>query len=70
MTAPTQEQTLRNSPLGGEKSVRLIEHDTLADIKPSFKDDTNIVPTPPRESASSNCEKIVERDVEVYRKEA
>jgi hypothetical protein len=66
----TQERTLHNSPLGGEKSVRLIEHDTLANIKPSFKDDTNIVPTPPRESASSNCEKIVERDVEVYRKEA
>ena len=42
----------------------------LADIKPSFKDDTNIVPTPPRESAFSDCEKVVERDVEVYRKEA
>jgi hypothetical protein len=42
----------------------------LADIKPSFEDDTDIVPTPPRQSAFSNCEKVVERDVEVYRKEA
>ena len=39
--------------------------DTLADIKPSFKDDTEIVPTPPRQSAFSNCEKVVERDVKV-----
>ena len=53
-----------------ERSVCLIEGDALADIKPSFKDDTNIVPMPPRELASSNCEKVVERDVEVYRKEA
>jgi hypothetical protein len=43
---------------------------TWRDIKPSFKDDTNIVPTPPREPAFSDCEKVVERDVEVYRKEA
>jgi hypothetical protein len=42
----------------------------VGDIKPSFKDDTDIVPTPPRESAFSNCEKVVERDVEVYRKKA
>jgi hypothetical protein len=48
----------------------LVNRDTLADIKPSFKDDTNIVTMPPRESASSNCEKVVERDVEVYRKKA
>jgi len=48
----------------------LIEGDALADIKPSFKDGTNIVPMPPRELASSNCEKVVERDVEVYRKKA
>jgi len=47
-----------------------VSRDTLADIKPSFKDDTNIVPTPPREPAFSDCEKVVERDVEVYRKEA
>jgi hypothetical protein len=44
--------------------------DTLADIKPSFKDDTDIVPTPPRQSAFSNCEKVVERNVEMYGKEA
>jgi hypothetical protein len=54
----------------GERSVCLIEGDALADIKPSFNDDTNIVPMPPRELASSNCEKVVERDVEVYRKKA
>jgi hypothetical protein len=54
----------------GERSVCLIEGDALADVKPSFKDDTNIVPMPPRELASSNCEKVVERDVEVYRKKA
>ena len=57
-------------PSVGERSVYLIEGDVLADIKPSFKDDTNIVPIPPLELASSNCEKVVERDVEVYRKEA
>jgi hypothetical protein len=51
-------------------SACLVSRDALADIKPSFKDDTNIVPTPPREPAFSDCEKVVERDVEVYRKEA
>ena len=51
-------------------SACLVNRDALADIKPSFKDDTDIVPTPPRQSAFSNCEKVVERDVEVYRKEA
>ncbi|MGB9170198.1 MAG: hypothetical protein WCC35_01255, partial [Bradyrhizobium sp.] len=54
----------------GERSRYLIERYASLDIKPSFKDDTNIVPIPPRESASSNCEKVVERDVEMYRKEA
>jgi hypothetical protein len=48
----------------------LINRDKLADINPSFENDTNIVPIPPRESAFSNCEKVVERDVEVYRKKA
>jgi hypothetical protein len=48
----------------------LINRDTLADIKPSFENDTNIVPIPPEQSAFSNCEKVVERDVEVYRKKA
>jgi len=57
-------------PLGGEKLACLIACDALADVKPSFKDDANIVPTPPREPAFSDCEKVVERDVEVYRKEA
>jgi hypothetical protein len=54
----------------GERSLYLIARDGLADIKPSFKDDTNIVPIPPREPAFSNCAKGVERDVEVYRNEA
>ena len=43
---------------------------TWRNIKPSFKDDANIVSTPPRELAFSDCEKVVEHDVEVYRKEA
>jgi hypothetical protein len=46
----------------------LVEHATLAYIKPSFKDDTNIVAIPPLEPAFSNCEKVVKRDVEVDRK--
>jgi hypothetical protein len=48
----------------------LVSRDTLADVKPSFEKDTNIVPTPPEQSAFSNCEKVVERGVEVYRKKA
>ena len=51
-------------------SACLVNRDTLADIKPSFENDTNIVPTPPEQSAFSNCEKVVERGVEVYRKKA
>ena len=51
-------------------SAFLLNRDTLADIKPSFENDTNIVPMPPEEAAFSNCEKVVERDVEVYRKKA
>ena len=38
--------------------------------KPSLENDTNFVPMPPDKSAFSNCEKAVERDVEVYRKKA
>jgi hypothetical protein len=49
---------------------RLVSRDTLANIKPSFENDTNIVTIPPEQSAFSNCEKVVERDVEMYRKEA
>jgi hypothetical protein len=48
----------------------LVNSDTLADIKPSFENDTNIVPVPPEEAAFSNGEKVVERDVEVCRKKA
>ena len=48
----------------------LVSRDTLKDINPSFKSDTNIVPMPPEQSAFSNCEKIVERDEEVYGKKA
>ena len=50
--------------------MAVVERLTLRDIKPSFKDDTNIVPISPRESAFSNGEKAVEGDVKVYRKEA
>jgi hypothetical protein len=48
----------------------VIERYASADIKPSFKDDSDIVPIPPRKPAFSYCEKSVERDVEVYRKQA
>ena len=51
-------------------SACLVNRDTLADIKPSFENDTKIVSLPPEEAAFSNCEKVVERDVEVYRKKA
>jgi len=43
-------------------------HATLAYIKPSFKDDTDIVPISPLEPAFSDREKFVKRDVEVDRK--
>ena len=46
----------------------LVSRDTLVDINPMFENDTNIVPMPPEQSAFSNCEKVIERDVEVYRK--
>jgi hypothetical protein len=46
----------------------LIARDTLADIKPSFENDTNIVPPPPHEPTFPNRKKAVERDEEVYRK--
>ena len=51
-------------------SAFLLNRDTLGDIKPSFENDTKIVPISPRETAFSNCEKVVERDVEGYRKKA
>ena len=51
-------------------STRLVNSDTLADIKPSFENNTDIVPMPPEEAAFSDCEKVVERDVEMYRNKA
>jgi hypothetical protein len=48
----------------------LVNRDPLADINPSFENHTNIVAMPPEQSAFSNCEKVVERDVEAYRKKA
>ena len=51
-------------------SACLVNRDTLADIKPSFENDTKIVSMPPEEAAFSNREKVVERNVEVYRKKA
>jgi hypothetical protein len=61
---------LSRHAIDGERSVRLVQRDTLADIKPSFEDDADFVPPPPREPTFSNSEKVVERDVEVYRKKA
>ena len=43
---------------------------TLADINPMFKGDGNIVTMPPKQSAFSHCEKVVECDEEAYRKKA
>jgi hypothetical protein len=37
-------------------------------INPSFKKDTHVVLPSPSEAAFANCEKVVERDVEIYRK--
>jgi hypothetical protein len=51
-------------------SSRLVDRDTLADINPTFESDTHIVSMPPKQSAFSNCEKVVERDVEMYREKA
>jgi hypothetical protein len=48
----------------------LVNSDALADINPMFENDTNIVPMPPEQSAFSNGEKVVERDVEAYREKA
>jgi hypothetical protein len=67
--APRERMPLHPGLPGGERSVRLIECDTLADVKPSFKNDTDIVPIPPRQSAFSNREKVIKRDVERYRNE-
>jgi hypothetical protein len=35
-------------------------------VNPSFEIDANIVLPPPREAAFGDCEKVVERDVELY----
>jgi hypothetical protein len=51
-------------------AIACFNRDTLADIKPSFENDTNIVAIPPPESALSNRVIIVECDVEIYRKQA
>jgi hypothetical protein len=48
----------------------LVNRETLADINPTFEGDAHIVQMPPEQSAFSNGEKIIERDVEVYRKKA
>jgi hypothetical protein len=60
----------RSRNICNERSACLVEHNALTDIKPSFENETNIVAVPPHESAFSNCVKIVERDVEIYRKQA
>lgn len=53
-----------------ERSVRLVKGDTLMDINPSFENDSHVVPSPRNETAFANCEKVVERDVEIYRKKS
>ena len=39
-------------------------------INPSLENDTDVVLPPPCEAAYADCEKFVERDVEVCRKKA
>jgi hypothetical protein len=48
----------------------LVCRHTLADINPSFENDTKIVAMPPRQSTFSNCEEAVECDVEIDRQQA
>jgi hypothetical protein len=48
----------------------LVISDALGDVNPAFESYAYIVPMPPEQSAFSNCEKVVERDVEVYREKA
>jgi hypothetical protein len=45
-----------------------LRRNTLMSIDPCFECDTNVVPVPPIEAAFADCEKVVERDVEIYRK--
>jgi hypothetical protein len=52
------------------RSARPVERYTLANINPSFKEDADIIPTSPEQPAFCNCEKAVERDVKIYRKNA
>jgi hypothetical protein len=47
-STPRERMPLHSGLLGGERSVCLIECDMLADVKPPFKNDTDIVPIPPR----------------------
>ena len=39
-------------------------------INPTFENDTYVVLPSPSEVAFANCEKVVERDVEIYRKKS
>jgi hypothetical protein len=39
-------------------------------INPAFENDANVVSPSPREAAFSNREKIVERNVKIYRKKS
>jgi hypothetical protein len=43
---------------------------TLIGIDPSFEYDTNVVSVPPNEAAFANCEKVVKRNVEDFRKKS
>jgi hypothetical protein len=42
----------------------------MGDINPTFESDANIVLISPEQSTLSNCEKVIERDEEVYREKA
>jgi hypothetical protein len=50
------------------KSVQLIRWDGPTDIDPFFENHTEVVSMPPRQAASADCAKVVERDVEIDRK--
>lgn len=46
------------------------KRNTLMGIDPCFENDTNVVLVSPNEAAFADREKVVERDVEIYRKKS
>ena len=68
--ACAQDELLSVRVIAAIASFCSFNREMLADIKPSFENDTNIVPVPPNKAAFGNREKVVKRDVEIYRKKS